>query len=394
MRNFLVTLMVLALSSVASAEDIVAYEAEGDADAGGADPRVTALDEAFGRAVASALVDLLDADTRKANKAVLDRELIVRARLWVAKFAVAKDVTEDGRRHLTVTVRIDRDRLRAKLGELGVGSAGDPPSTSPGGASAGTCPTVVLLRVSEPDGIRADYGASAEKDIPGLGALSAALRAGGMTIKRAPASGPEARAAGELPLSDDEAEALAGEAKAEIAAIAGVTVGAPVAARGVASSVVLVSAHVRLIARGRKLVGHGSAAIPARGTEPAVIKAAIDRALVAALGDVVPPSKPQLGQPTGFHGDDTPVGEAGIVLVRLSPKTPWGLVAAELKYLSGAKGISRATLRRLSPGGWVIGVATTESVQRIAQIANKPPATDTSAQVKVVGDIVELGLSP
>ena len=42
----------------------------------------------------------------------------------------------------------------------------------------------------------------------------------------------------------------------------------------------------------------------------------------------------------------------------------------------------------------MIGVATTESVQRIAQIARKPPATDTSVQVKVVGDIVEVGLSP
>ena len=325
MRRFLVTLMVLGLSlSIARAEDIVAYEAEGDADAGGSDPRVAALDEAFGRAVTSALVDLLDADTRKSNKAVLDRELIARARLWVAKFAVSKDVTEDGRRQLTVTVRVDRDRVRAKLGELGIAPSGDPQP------AAGARPTVVLLRISEPDGVRADYGASAEKDIPGLGALSAALRAGGMTIKRAPASGPEARAAGELPLSDDEAEALAGEAKADVAAIAGVTVGPPIAARGVASSVVLVSAHVRLVSRGRKLVGHGSAAIGARGTEAAVVKAAIERALVAALGDVIPPSRPQLGQPTGFQGDDTPVGEAGIVLGRLPPRTPWGLVAAEL----------------------------------------------------------------
>jgi len=50
-------------------------------------------------------------------------------------------------------------------------------------------------------------------------------------------------------------------------------------------------------------------------------------------------------------------------------------------------------LRRLSPGGWVIGVTTTESIERIAQIAKKPPATDTFVKVKVSGDVVELTLS-
>jgi hypothetical protein len=386
-RTFLSLLFLVASVAGAAAEDIVAYEAEGDADVGGNDPRVAALDEAFSRAVVAALADVLDGNTRKANKAVLDREVIGRARLWVAKFSVTKDETDEGRRQLTVTVRVDRDKMRAKLGELGIRVAA-------GGDPHGSKTTVVLLRVTDPDGTRADYGASAEKDIPGLGALSAALRGGGMSIKRAPASGPAARAGGELPLSDDEAESFALEAKAEIAAIAGVTVGTPIAARGVPSSVVLVSAHLRVIARGKKLVGHGSAQVAARGSEASVVTAAIERALVAAAGDVIPPGKAALGPATGYQGDDTPVGEAGVVLVRLSPKTPWGLVAAELKYLSGAKGISRAVLRRMSPGGWVIGVSTTESVQRIAQIAKKPPATDTSVQVKVVGDIVEVGLSP
>jgi hypothetical protein len=386
-RTLLTLLFLVASVAGAAAEDVIAYEAEGDADAGGNDPRVAALDEAFGRAAVAALADVLDGDTRKAHKAVLDREIIGRARLWVAKFTVTKDQTDEGRRQLTVTVRVDRDKMRAKLGELGI-TGGDP---QPAGGSKGT---VILLRVADPDGVRADFGASAEKDIPGLGALSAALRGGGMSIKRAPATGPAARATGELPLSDDEAEAMAVEAKAELAAIAGVTVGAPVAARGVPSSVVLVSAHLRVIARGKKVIGQGRAQVAARGTESSVVTAAIERALVAAAGDVVPPGKAALGPATGYQGDDTPVGEAGVVLVRLSPKTPWGLVAAELKYLSGAKGISRAVLRRMSPGGWVIGVSTTESVQRIAQIAKKPPATDTSVQVKVVGDIVEVGLSP
>jgi hypothetical protein len=38
-------------------------------------------------------------------------------------------------------------------------------------------------------------------------------------------------------------------------------------------------------------------------------------------------------------------------------------------------------------------VTTTESIERIAQIAKKAPASDTSAKVKIVGNIVEVTLS-
>ncbi|MEO7097078.1 MAG: hypothetical protein ABI175_27710, partial [Polyangiales bacterium] len=113
---------------------------------------------------------------------------------------------------------------------------------------------------------------------------------------------------------------------------------------------------------------------------------------VAASVDVLPPTKQSLTVATGFTGDDTPLADAGVVLVRLAPKTPWGLVAAEQKYLAGAKGIKRAVIRRLSPGGWVIGVTTTESVDRIAQIAKKAPTPDSSVKVRVAGDVVEVAI--
>jgi hypothetical protein len=55
--------------------------------------------------------------------------------------------------------------------------------------------------------------------------------------------------------------------------------------------------------------------------------------------------------------------------------------------------VRAATLRRLSPNGWVIGVATSEPVEQIARIAKKAPAADTSVTVKIVGDLVEVNLS-
>lgn len=387
-------IVVLVLASlfgtvlVASAEDIASYEMEGDADAGGTDPRVAALDEAFSRAAAAAAAELVDNDVQRTNKATLDREIIGRARLWVAKFTVTKDETSEGRRQLTVMVRIDRDKLRARLAELNIatGQAGELPK--PGAKSV-----VVLMRLTAPEGTRASYGATAEKELPGMGAFASALRGAGWTLKRAPASGPAAKPGGGLPLEDTEADALAAEAKADVIALAGVHVGEPIPVRGVPANGVLVTAHVKVLARGGKPMGQGHTVATARGSEATVIASAIERALVGASSDVLPAPKSALSQAPVFAGDDTPISQEGIVLVRLSPKTPWGLVVAEQKYLNGAKGVQRAVIRRLSPGGWVIGVTTTESTERIAQIAKKAPASDTTARVKIVGNIVEVALS-
>lgn len=386
MRIFVAVLLALGIvgaPSAARAEDLALYEIEGEAEAGASDPRVAALDDAFSRAVAQALSDVLDAEARKANRAAVNEHIVGRARLWIARFTVTKDETVDGRRQLTVAVRVDRDKMRARLGELSIAtSSGSGEQPKPGARSA-----VILLRTADPRGAHASYGTGAEKDLPGLGALAASLRGAGMAIKRAPASGPAAS-----PLDDEAAAALAAEAKADVAVVASAAVGEPVMPRGVAAQAVLVTANVRLIG-GKKPIGQGIAQVAARGTEPAVIAAAIERALVAAASDVLPPAPRELAKGQGYAGDDTPIAEPGVVLVRLAPKTPWGLVVAEQKWLSGAKGVSRAVLRRASPSGWVIGVTTTESVERIAQIARKSPASGATAKVKVVGDIVEVALA-
>jgi hypothetical protein len=373
----------------ARAEDLASYPADGDADASAADARVEALDAAFGKAVAQALSDLLDVEIRRQNKPVLDRELVGHARLWVAKFTVIKEAVGDDRKQLQVSVRIDRDKIRARLAELNIATRGG------GDAPAANAQLVtVLLRVATPDGVHAAYGGGAEKDVAGLAALSGALRRANFVIKRAPSSGPAARAEGELPLDDDAAEALAAEAKADVAAIAGVTVGAPVLLRGLDASGVLIGAHVRLIdRRTHKAIGQAGVVTAARGTDPGVIAAAVDRALVAALADVLPVPAQDLAQAQLVTGDDRPVGEPGVILVRLARATPWGMVQSEIKHLLGAKGVSRATLRHVSPSGWVIGVATADSIDRIAAIVKKPPATDTAVAVKIVGDLVEATLS-
>lgn len=375
-------------SSRARAEDIVAYQADGDADAGASDARVRALDEAFAKAVSQALVDLLESDVRRQNKQVLDRELLGHARLWVAKFTVTKEAVSDDRKQLSASVRVDRDKLRARLAELGIAlKAGDAPAVA-------SEPAIVLLRVAAPDGVRATYGLRAELDVPGLAALSSVLRRSNLTIKRAPAAGPAASADGDLPVDDDTAQALGADAKAAVVAVAGVSIGAPVPLRGIDAAGVLVTAHVRLVDRkARKATGQGTVVTAARGSDPGLVGYAIDRALAAAMSEALPQQAQSLAQPQTFSGNTTPISEPGVVLVRLARNTPWGTVQAELKHLLGARGVSSATLRHVSPAGWVIGVATTESIDRIASIVKRPPSADTSVSVKVVGDVVEATLA-
>jgi hypothetical protein len=387
-RCVLIVAMLLSLELAAHAEDVVAYQTEGDAPAAGADARVMALDEAFARAVSNALSDLVASEVRTQRKGELDREIVARARLWVVKFGVTKDETVDGRRVVSVSVKIDRDKIRARLAELKIAikDAGTPiVPTAPAARTA-----TILLRINVPKGVRATFGANADKDLPGTSALTTLLRNAGFAVRRAPASG-NPRPDGELPVSDDEGDALANEAGAEVMAIAGVSVGASVPVRGQPGTAALVTAHVRIVdRRDKKVLGQGTASAAVRGEDPGY---AVDRALLGAAVDVLPPAPTKLGPAGAFKGDDVPLGDTDIVLVRMPARTPYAIVLAEQKYLAGAKGIRAATLRRLSPAGWVIGVATSESVEQIARIAKTPPASDTSAQVKIVGGIVELTLA-
>lgn len=374
------------LATAAFADDVVGYEAEGDAPAAGADSRTAALDDAFARAAGSALAELVAGDVRTAHKGELDREIVGHARLWVAKFTVTRDETNDDRRQLLVNVRVDRDKLRARLVELNIATQDVPADATATPLHTAT----VLLRVATPSGIHADFGAAAERDVPGVAAMTGVLRGVGIVVRKAPATGPAPRGDGDLPISDEDSAAVADAAKAERAAIVGVTVGAPVAVRGQPTSAALVTAHVRLVERG-KPVGEGAAIAAARGDDAGF---AIDRAIVAAATDVFPPAPAKLAAAGAFKGDDTPIAEPGVVLVRLPASTPFHMVLDEQRYLAGARGVRSATLRRLSPAGWVIGVATADSVARVAQLAKTAPATDTSAKVRVVGDVVEVELSP
>ena len=59
---------LIASTTPAYAEDVVAYQTEGDAPASGADSRTMALDEAFANAVTTAMSELVEPAIRTARK--------------------------------------------------------------------------------------------------------------------------------------------------------------------------------------------------------------------------------------------------------------------------------------------------------------------------------------
>jgi hypothetical protein len=145
-RGAVVLLLVVAGIAVASGgvaraddkPDIKTYDVTGDADVGATDARAVAVDDAFAQATTDALEDLLTKAQRAEHKAELSKELVGRARRWVASYKVTGDQTSDGRRQLTVAVRIDRAALRARLVELQILAAGDSATARSPGAESGT----------------------------------------------------------------------------------------------------------------------------------------------------------------------------------------------------------------------------------------------------------------
>ncbi|HEY4243048.1 MAG TPA: hypothetical protein VGM88_24710 [Kofleriaceae bacterium] len=380
MKALVIAAVLLAAAAPrAHAEDLVAYPEEGDADA--ADPeaaRVQALDQAFGKAASAALAEIVDAPTRKANQAALDREIVAHARLWVARFSVTKDETVDGRRQLSVSVRIDRDKLRARLAELSISTqaGGDLPADQLRSA-------LVLLRVTR-DGAPPTQSWGRDATVGPLARLLA--QKANATAAKPPKAGPDARD-GELPVDDAAAESAGADAKAEVVVIAGVTVGAQVPIRGVLASGKLVTAHVRALDRTtHQAIGQGTGiAVATTDEEPA-----LERAVSDACADAFASGAVKLVAAQAGAISDTPVGEPGVVLVRAPRGTPWATIEAELKYLAGARGVSRAEVRHLSPAGWILGVTTTDSLERVAAIAKQSPAAEINVSAKVSGDIVDL----
>lgn len=404
-----------AAPSTALAEDIQTFEVTGEADAAASDSRGVAVDSAFARATEEALEDLLPKAVRADKRAVLNKEVIGRARRWVSSYKVTGDEQSGGKRQLTVSVRINREALLARLVELGLAAAtaappDDGPITSPGNpggpsdpadpAHPGADPPItpsssadprwagrtatLLLRARRQAQALATFGVSGDSKAPGAALATALMSERGLVVKPASLAGPSPRLEGELPLDDGQARSLAGAARAELAVVVGVELSERQYLRGVATPMVLATASARVVARAEGAEGEG------RGSAVAIAgdgdRQAIDRAVATAVGAALPTTAAGRAAAPQLTRDDQPlpVLEGG-AWIRLGAHTPWSVVTALMRHFAKQQGFT-AELRRLSPAGYLVLVRSDKGLERAAAIARSLPLPEGSGALKVRSD--------
>ena len=397
-------LVATAVPGVAAAdEDFDDLTVEADADAGASDARVVALDAAFANAVNKSVEDLADRKQLAAKRTDYEKEIVGRARLWVASFSVTRDQVVDGRRRLTVNVRIDQRKLGLRMQQLGIiqtlpDGAGDGSgsASSAGVATVDGNSVTLLARSLSPTAVRANYGASAGK-LPEFDGFKAALAMRGYRLRPTPAAGPAATRAGEIPMNDTAALAFAGDAKADSALIVGLEVSEPTAVRGAVGEYVVAHARARWLQRksGNTIVDLQRTVLLRHGTEEDSDKAGrqvIGDVLLALQAATTPPrnsgAAPLLARdvPSVVAGD----GQVAVVVSRAAPAA---VVAALVKALNGQSGTTSVALAQLSPAGYVITVTTEQSLSKIAGQVRKITALDRTISADVKGNVVRAVVS-
>ncbi|MBP9085238.1 MAG: hypothetical protein KBG15_03930 [Kofleriaceae bacterium] len=378
---------------------------EADADAGASDARVVALDAAFANAVKQSVESLADRTQIAAKRVDYDKEIVGRARLWVASFSVTSDQVIDGRRRLAVKVRIDQRKLGLRMQQLGIIQTlpdGNGDGSMPGaGASVATVEgdsVTLLARALSPTQVRANYGASAGR-LPEFDGFKAALAARGYRWRPTPAAGPAATRAGAIPLNDSAALAFAGDAKADSALIVGLDVSAPTAIRGAVGDYVVAHARARWLHR-----KSGNAIVDLQRT---VLRSTVagagddaNQAGYQVIGDIVvalqaATAPPRSAAAAPLMARDVPavVADEGHVAVLVGRAAPVAVVAALLKALAAQSGNGDVALAQLSPAGYVITITTKQSPSKIAGQIRKIMIPERTISADVKGNIVRAMVS-
>lgn len=364
-----------------AAADVVTYAASGSAASADADARTRALDTAFASAVTEAVADLAGKAAR-AKAAEVDREIVRRARRFVASYAVTAERAAGDRLELTVDVRVDRDKLRTRLLELGVELRAAEPLPEPGPPPVRGRTATLLYRVTGVGSLGASFGVTARGDLPGASTLEAALARSGYRAVAASAAGPAPDDDGELPVDDASARALAVDAGAEAALVVGVAVGEPGPVRGTPLTAAPVRAWLRLIDAGTGEATSSSAvATAAWGDRERLPVLAAERAaaLVATRGLAAAPT------PVASVDAGPPLVAGSGVTVRVVGPGAWqaaALVRADLVAAPGVTATSVAGVAGDTVALAVVGIG----VDKAASIAKGTPGF--AAKTRVVDGVV------
>ena len=384
--SILVVLAVLsALAVRPAAAEVVTYDARGRADDSAADPRTQALDVAFAAAVTEAVADLAGAAAR--TRAVdVDREIIKRARRYVASFQVKTQSSDRGTLELEVAVRVDLDKVRGQLGALGVPLKPRDPGAPVTSHGAGGKSATILLRVTGAGPLSATFGAAAGPDVPGAERIAEALAVAGYRVVPASAAGPPPGPEHELPVDDTGARALGADARATIAVVVGVQVGAPGPVRGLPLRAVPANARLRAVdITTGTVLDDVKLASGAWGTDERLPRVAAEAVAAAVANAAWPPR----GEPVA--GASAPITAARGVTVRVRGDKAWAAASAIRAQLAGAPGIARVTWAGVGGAEVALAVAGTTAAKVAGQVRT---TSGVSGRVAVDGEIVDVELAP
>jgi hypothetical protein len=375
------TLVVTAPVAMAN-DDLDDLIVEAEADAGASDARTVALDAAYASATRQAAKQLADPASVTSNRAAFDKEIIGRSRLWVASVAVISDNVVDGRRRLKVSVRIDSAKLSSRLQQLGIALASV--VAEPVVAVTPAISITLLGRVVVPSETLATYGANATAKIPQFDELQQTFVKRGYRMRPAPASGPAANRERGLPLSDSQAQAFAGDAKADTAFVVGLHLSEPAPVRGERGDFVLGVARARWVQRDASRI---PVAIDVIRTELAAASdaAALQQRLVHQISEAIVDKLPSADRsaPTMSSGE-------GVIVLQIARPVSASVVSALVKMLSTQAGVTRVDLTQVTAGGFVVSVATVQTAAKLATIVRRLTVQDRPMSADDKGSFVRI----
>lgn len=372
MRRYVIV-SALALTAIhngpAAAEEPVGervVEARGEAPLGSGtirDARGRAIDTAFAEGVGQALAASLDSRTRARHRKVLNAEIVRRARRFVAGFTTIAEESDDTRYRVRIRVRIDTDKLNARLAELGIGAA----DQAPADIRSEPRPKVVAL-------VHASLGAEVQVSFGARGAASGAVyqtidaRLDEQGFEIASAAGTEAAPAREvpdgLPLSDDGAAALASGSGAGGAFVVGVKAWREGPIRATSLIGALATARIRVVdvrdggASGALIAeAEVRAAGFAESEEQALTDAAAraaERAIAAVTAAAVAYWPPLIA------AEDA-------LLIEVRDYRGWGDIRALRKRLADTHGVEQVWPRQLGRRGITLAVRASIDRRRLAR---------------------------
>ena len=349
--------------------------------------RVRAIDVALADAIGQALADLIDERARRDHRKTLNRDIVRRARRYVARIKVIKEGVADDRYQVQVEAHIDLDRLRGKLEELGIENSADPQA-----AESRPRPQVTILAHSAlGETVETTFGEQARPDGAVGQALSTLLHGKGFQV--IPATGAEVPAARErparLPLTDEGAAAIARSVSAGGVLVVGVEARPKGTIRATSLSGAVARATVRVLDVSEDtpaMVAQADVQAAGYGESP-------EKALTHASAEAARRAVLQIAaQLVAFW----PLEQArdNAIAIEVRGYRDWSDIRALTRHLGSTHGITRVWPQKLGRRGVVLAAVTDIGRRRLASAIRRAPLRDASVKTAARGRGVLVTIKP